>query len=170
MIEPTLDPIIKAKLDAILADANRPVSAKYRFHRCQPHFKCPNLTGWYLELRPDDPETLMKVHRGVVNLYFFRFGQDPHIQADENCRALYNPIKLAAGWLQSMEHYLLRNETVVVNVNGDIMPMDGVKILETVESDDLHWSNRFDDERITLSKWPETKHWYLAARRWYTAS
>lgn len=133
---------------------------KYRFHKCRPHAKCPDLTGWYLELLPDDVETLMKLHKGVVGLYFFKFGQDSHVDPT----GPYNPIKLAALWLQSVERYLLRGETVLVNMNGGMMPMD-VPILDTVESDDLHWDDRFDDEYITISRWPQAKHWYLSSNK-----
>lgn len=132
-------------------------NVRYRFHRCRPHARCPNLTGWYLELRPDDVDTLMKLHKGVVRLYFFKFGMDPHIEPD----GPYNPIKLAAAWLQSVERYLMNGETLLVNSNGGIMPMDGVKVLETVESDDICWDNRYDDEIITVSRWPQARHWYL---------
>jgi len=156
---------VKAELDAILADANRPVDAKYRFYRCQCHPKCPDLIGWYLEVRPDDPETVMKVHKGVTGLYFFKFGMDPHIQKDEDRRALYNPIRLAALWLQSVEHYLLRGETLLVNSNGGMMPLDGVKILETVQSDKIDWDMRFDDEIVTICRWPEGRHWYLCSSK-----
>ena len=103
----------------------------------------------------------MKVHKGVTGLYFFKFGMDPHIQKDEDRRAFYNPIKLAAQWLCTIEHYLLRGETLLVNSNGGIMPMEGAKILDTVESTSLHWDDRFDDEVITLSRWPQGRHWYL---------
>lgn len=137
----------------------------YTFHRCQPHAKCPDLTGWYLELRPNDAETVMRLHKGVTGLYFFKFGQDPHIQKDESQRALYNPIRLAAGWLQSVESYLLRGETVLVNCNGGIMPLDGVPIFDTVESDNIRWNDRFDDERVLISRWPRGKHYYLASNK-----
>jgi len=137
----------------------------YRFHRCQPHAKCPDLQGWYLELRPDDAETMMRVHKGVAYLYFNKFGLDPHIQKDETKKALYNPIKLATGWLQSVERYLLAGETLLVNCNGGIMPMDGTLILDTVQSDDLHWDDRFDSEIITIHKWPKGKHWYLTSNK-----
>ncbi len=137
--------------------------SRYRFHRCQPHAKCPNLTGWYLEWHPDDVETVMKVHKGVVSLYFFKFGQDPHVQK-ERC-SFYDPATLGAWWLQSVEHYLLRGETLLVNSNGGIMPMDGTIILETAESDDLHWDDRFNDEQITISRWPVGRHWYLSSTK-----
>jgi hypothetical protein len=49
----------------------------YRFHRCQPHLKLPNLTGWYLELRPGDFATLMDLHLGVTAMYYSKFGTAP---------------------------------------------------------------------------------------------
>jgi hypothetical protein len=107
----------------------------------------------------------MKVHKGVTILYFFKFGMNPHIQADEDRKDLYNPIKLAALWLQTIERYLLNGETILVNSNGGIMPLAGTKILETVESDNIHWDDRFDDERITISRWPQAKHYYLASNK-----
>lgn len=138
---------------------------KYRFHRCQPHAKCPDLTGWYLELRPNDTDTLMKVHRGVVGIYYNKFGLDPHIQKDELLNAIYNPIVLGAKWIEGALRFLLDGETLLVNFNGGIMPMVGTIILETVESDDLDWDVRYDDETITISRWPEGKHWYLCSNK-----
>jgi hypothetical protein len=138
---------------------------KYHFHRCQTHSKLPDLQGWYLELRPDDPETVMKVHRGVAAIYYAKFGQDPHIQADETRKTLYNPVKLAASWLLSVERYLMAGEIVLVNVNGGLMPLHGTVILETVASDDIDWDVRFDDEIVTISRWPEGKHYYLCSNK-----
>lgn len=137
----------------------------HRFHRCQPHARCPDLTGWYLELRPNDVDTLMKVHKGVASRFFFKFGMDPHIQANETQQHFYNPIKLAAQWLQSIERYVLAGETVLVNSNGGIMPLDGIKILDTVESDNIHWDDRYDNEQITISRWPQARHYYLASNK-----
>ena len=142
----------------------------YRFHLCQPHAKCPDLTGWYLELRPDDAETVMKVHKGVAYLYFFRFGTNPHItpadlEKANELNVFYNPVKLAAQWLCTVEHYLLRGETLLVNSNGGIMPMEGVKVLETVESENISWNDRFEDEQIVISRWPEGRHWYLSSNK-----
>jgi hypothetical protein len=146
----------------------------YRFHRCQTYPALPNLQGWYLELRPDDADTLIKVHRGVVHLYFAKFGQDPHMAKLAVCSAcgaptqesfLYNPIRLAATWLLGVEKYLLAGKSVLVNVNGGIMPFDGAIILETTESDVLSWDVRYDDERITISRWPKGHHYYLSSNK-----
>jgi len=79
--------------------------------------------------------------------------------------SLYNPIKLAAGWLLSVERFLVQGEAVLVNANGGMMPLAGAMILDTVESDDPHWDDRYDDERITISRWPAGKHWYLSSNK-----
>jgi len=107
----------------------------------------------------------MKVHRGICHLYCAKFGLDPRAQKNETQKALYNPIKLAAGWFQNVERYLLAGETVLVNSSGGFMLMGGTTILETIESGDLHWDDRFDTETITIHKWPKGKHWYLTSNK-----
>ena len=134
---------------------------KYKFALCQMHPKLPDLQGWCLVLHPDDPETLMKVHSGVCYLYYAKFGMNPHF--DPN--GPYNPIKLAAQWLLSVERYLLAGTTIVVNINGGIIPLEDIIVLETVESDNLRWNKRFDDEVITVSKWPDGTHYYLCSNK-----
>ena len=59
--------------------------------------------------------------------------------------------------------YLLRGETLLLNMSGGMMPMAGATILDTVESEELIWPDRHDDERITLSRWPQGRHWYLSS-------
>jgi hypothetical protein len=138
----------------------------YTFCLCQLHPKCPDLTGWMLAIRPTDPVgLLMEVHRGVISLYYNKFGLDPHIQADEFRRGLYNPIKLAAGWLQTADKFLIEGETILVNVNGGMMCAKEVTILETIERDKIDWTVRYEDERITISRWPEGEHYYLCSSK-----
>ncbi len=138
---------------------------KYTFHLCQPDSRLPKVTGWYLELQPDDTETLFLLHKGVAGLYFSKFGKDPHITKDADCSILYNPVKLAASWLLSIESYLLAGRAVLVNSQGGFMPMHNVKILDTVQSDDISWDERYDNEIITVSRWPEGRHYYLCSSR-----
>ena len=133
----------------------------YKFHLCQPHRKCPNLTGWYMELRPDDLDTLMKIHKGVTGLYWHKFGMNPHIDPT----GPYNPIKLAAQWLMSVQSQLATGETILVNMNGGIMPFDDTIILETETSDDLSWDVRFEDEIVTISKWFKGNHYWLSSSK-----
>jgi hypothetical protein len=54
---------------------------------------------------------------------------------------------------------LLEGEMLLVNCNGGLTPMLGTTILETVESDDLDWDVRHDDEIATCFRWPEGKHY-----------
>jgi hypothetical protein len=132
----------------------------YRFHRCQTHPKIPDMQGWYLELRPDDPETLMKIHRGVAALYFVKFGQGPHFKDNPH----YSWSKLAAQWLVSVER-LLWSGPVFVNENGGILPADSIISLEVVESEHIDWDVRYEDEVITIARWPEGNHYYLASNK-----
>ena len=64
----------------------------YHFSRCRPHPDCPDLQGWYLILKPDDVETLAKVHRGVAHSLYAKFGTDPKVDPG----GMQNPIRLGA--------------------------------------------------------------------------
>ena len=138
----------------------------YTFHNCQLHPKCPDLTAWMLAIQPTDPiDLLMTVHRGVIALYYNKFGQDPHIQANETQRELYSPVKLATGWLQTAHKFLINGETILVNINGGMLTTKDVTILDTVTSDNIDWDIRYDDEKITISRWPEGRHYYLCSSK-----
>lgn len=100
----------------------------YRFVRCQTHPKCPDVIGWYLVLEPSDVDTLMKLHKGVANLYFFKFGMDPHLKPDSEEGVLKNPVRLAAMWLQAVEKQLWEG-ALCVNSNGGCVPLNSVKVL-----------------------------------------
>jgi hypothetical protein len=134
----------------------------HTFHNCLTHPKC-RLAGWYLELRPDDRETLLKVLKAVTALYYGKFGMDPRFKNKE-IGEFYNPSRLAAHWLQSVEA-LLREGPILVNANGGVLQKTNVTILETVESEDLHWNVRYEGEIITISRWPKGKHYYLTSNK-----
>jgi hypothetical protein len=38
-------------------------------------------------------------------------------------------------------------------------------VLAEIERDDLTWPEHFDDEIITISRWPKGKHYYLSSNR-----
>lgn len=137
----------------------------YRFVRCQTHPKCPDVIGWYLVLEPNDIDTLMKLHKGVANLYFFKFGMDPHIKPDSEEGVLKNPVRLAAGWLQSVEKFLLDGTTLAVNSNGGMVPLDSIKVLSEHANETLEWPDYYDDEIITISRWSGGKHYYLSSNK-----
>jgi hypothetical protein len=133
----------------------------YHFARCQLHSKCPDLQGWCLILKPDDFDTLLELHKGVVSLYFHKFGLDPHITGSSP----YNPIKLAQGWFQSAEKLLLIGTTLAVNSSGGMFPLEGVKVLSTLEKETMTWPDLYDDEVITISCWSGGRHYYLSSNK-----
>lgn len=136
----------------------------YRFVRCQPHAEYPGFQGWYLVLKPDDIDALMELHKGVANFYYRKFGMDPHITESEMAMA-YNPIILTAKWLCSVEHFLLVGTTLVINQSGGMVPLDSVKVLAEIESERMTWPNCYEDEVVTISRWPKGQHYYLSSNK-----
>lgn len=136
----------------------------YKFVYCQPHAKCPDLKGWYLILEPDDVDTLMELHKGVAGLYFRKFGLDPHYNKPE-LATFYNPIRLAATWFTTVEKFLFTGTTLAVNSSGGWLPLDSVKVLKGEVSKKFIWPDRWLWETITISRWPEGRHYYLSSNR-----
>lgn len=137
---------------------------KYRFIRCAPNKKYPNLQGWYLVLTYNNRTQLEKLHKGIANLYYRKFGMDPHYSKPD-INWLYNPIKLAAKWFETVLSTLASGEVLAVNSSGGWLPLAGIKILEKIESDELRWPDRFPGEIITISRWPDGRHYYLTSNR-----
>jgi len=137
----------------------------YKFVRCQPHAKCPDLHGWYLVLKPDDLDTLMKIHKGVVGLLYHKYKLDPHIPKSEFLLTIYNPIRLAAGWLACVEKHLTAGITLAVNSKGGWFPLSRMEVLVEEKSERLIWPDRYRNEVITISRWPEGRHYYLSSNR-----
>jgi len=137
----------------------------YHFARCQPDAGCPDLQGWYLILEPDDLDALMALHKGVASLYYCKYGMDPHLKPDSDEGFLKNPIRLAALWLGTVEKFLSAGTTLAVNSSGGMIPLDSVKVLATVEQEKMVWPDLYDDEKITISRWPEGKHYYLSSNK-----
>jgi hypothetical protein len=128
----------------------------YKFLRVQ---LAPKLEGVYVELRPDDLALCMELHVGVCNLYFQKFGLDPHAVG------YYNPIKLGTSWLSTVNACSRRGETVLVNERGGLVLKKSVTVLAEVSTPTLIWPTRYEDEIITISKWPEGDHYYLCSSR-----
>ncbi len=136
----------------------------YQFACCQTHPDLPDLQGWYLIVKPGDMGTLMELHEGVARRFFCMFALDPHLP-QEKCPGFYSPVVLAAGWLVTIEKYLLEGVIVAVNSRGGMLPLAEVKVLSTIESEEMRWPNIIEDERITISRWPEGRHFYLSSNR-----
>jgi len=115
----------------------------------------------------------MELHKGIANLYFFKFGMDPHLKPDSEEGMLKNPVRLAASWLQSMEKFLIAGTTVLVNSSGGMMPYDESKVRTAIERWEMIWpsdetwpSDEFNErEIITISRWPQGRHYYLSSNK-----
>ncbi len=133
----------------------------YQFARYQ---LSPDLQGWYLVLKPNDIDTLMELHKGVAHLYFSKFALDPP-PAVAKLPGLYRPIEMAASWLQTVSKQLLDGVSLVVNSKGGWLPLADVKVLSTIESETMSWPNIYEDEVITISRWPKGLHFYLSSNK-----
>ena len=135
----------------------------YSFVRGQTRPAGPaDLQGWYLVLKPDDVDTFMELHLGVAGFYYSKFGMDPHITEFE---IGYNPIVLVTKWLSSIEHYRLNDTTLAINSSGGMVPLDSVKVLAETRSKKMIWPTLYEDEIITISRWPECRHYYLSSNK-----
>ncbi|MHC4298027.1 MAG: hypothetical protein ACYS7Y_12050 [Planctomycetota bacterium] len=104
---------------------------------------------------------MMDVHKGVSCLYFHKFGMNPHIMESEMA-GYYNPVRLAALWLETVNK-LLFDGPIVINSSGGCLMLDEVKVIAEQQSDKLVWPEYNKDEIITISRWPEGRHFYLSS-------
>jgi hypothetical protein len=135
----------------------------YRFIRCQTHPKCPNVIGWYLVVRAGDVNTVMDLHRAIGAYLLYKFNRDPHYAKSPEA-LICSPLRLAAGWLEAvMQHN--ESRMVLVNSRGGWMTFDGVKVLGEITNDGMIWPTQYDDETITIGKYPNGRHYYLSSNR-----
>lgn len=135
----------------------------YRFLRCQTCPSSRDVIGWYLVLDIGDMKTAMELHRGVATMYLQQFGGDPHLLPPE-IAAHYLPITLAAKWLDTVVQAII-NAPVLVNFKGGWMTFEGVTVLGEVTSDTLVWPEHFEDEIITIGRYPAGRHSYLSSNK-----
>ena len=131
----------------------------YKFIRCNTDVRLPGVEGWYLEVLAGDLATIMDLHLGIIASYYARFVQDPHLDP----QGPYNPRNLAAKWLESLHKFLNADGRVLVNSCGGMLPPDGIAFRGVIDSDKMIWPDTYKDERITISKWPGGKHYYLSS-------
>ena len=133
------------------------VATSYRFLRCQVHPAFAEVQGWFLEVRDGDPQLLATLHRSIAAKYHSMLGQDSHGCGQDAAR-------LAAVWLRSLESALQEGD-VLVNPAGGFAAKRDLIVLAEVHTRDLTWPEQFDDEIITISRWPKGIHYYLCSNR-----
>jgi len=129
------------------------------------------LEGWFLKLPLEDQELITRIHGMVTrNLYTIQ-KNDPHLQPPKNQdptspNIFYNPVRLGAAWLCAVEKQFLRGERFIfVNSAGGWMPYVERDIKATIRQNKLSWPTTYDDEIITVSRWPNAAHWYLSSNK-----
>ncbi len=133
------------------------VATPYRFLRCQVHPAFADVQGWFLEVRDGDPQLLATLHRSISAKYHTMLGQDSH-----GCGR--DATQLATVWLRSLESALQEGD-VLVNPAGGFAAKRDLIVLAEIHSRDLTWPEQFDDEIITISRWPKGKHYYLCSNK-----
>ena len=136
----------------------------YEFARCSSDPRFPETQGWYLVLKPDDHDTLTLLHKGVARLYFSKFDMDPHLSKSQ-LPGMCHPLQLASKWLTTVAEQLFRGHTLVVNSKGGWLPLESVEVLSTTTSEAMRWPTVYKKEAITISRWPEGRHYYLSSNK-----
>lgn len=144
----------------------------YEFHRVRCHPKL-DLSGWYLLVKHDDHELFEQVHRSVAQGMFWKFHTDPHLYNQKNWKPtewgqFYNPVKLAAGWVQTALDGCYKFGMIYVNSNGGIMCGKEHEVFETCIRDVLRFpdaDNHKEGVTITISKWGAGNHYYLRSNK-----
>ncbi len=131
----------------------------YRFLRCNTDTRIPTLEGWYLEVKRGDFATMIDLQLAITTAYFLRFKLDPHIDP----QGPLNPVRLADRWVKSLHDLLTKDKVILVNSCGGFLPLTNIKILSWIETDKLRWPDIYEDEIITISRWPRGKHYYLSS-------
>jgi hypothetical protein len=138
----------------------------YRFVRYQPDKRFPDLQEWYLVLKPNDFDALMKLHMGIARFYFVKFGSGGS-NAKEGAALGLNPVHMASKWLEVVGAAQMRGETLLVNKAGGWCPLNEDQVCSEKQSKWLAWPDYYEDEIITISRYalPEARHYYLTSNK-----
>jgi hypothetical protein len=133
--------------------------------RADPRF---DATCWYLIVRGDDQKTFEAVHKGVCHMLYHRFDADPHIQRDKEREpgmySIFNVAHMGGMWCQGIEKMFSAYGLALVGTRGGFRPgpCEESEVLARIKRRELIWPDA--DAEITVSKWPEGRHWYLSAK------
>lgn len=144
----------------------------YEFHRVRCHPKL-DLSGWYLVITHDAQDLLEQVHRSVAQGMFMRFHTDPHLYNQKTWKPtewgqFYNPVRLAAGWIQSALDGLYKHGMIYVNNCGGLMFGESHEVFETCIRDVLKFPDAADHKdgvKITISRYGGCPHYYLRSNK-----
>jgi hypothetical protein len=105
--------------------------------------------------------TQMDLHIAVASAYYSRLKLDPHIDPT----GPLNPRHLVEKWVDGFNTILKAENVALVNSCGGILPPTNIRILSRLEIEKLRWPDSYDDEIITISRWPKGLHYYIASNK-----
>jgi len=144
---------------------------KYTFIKTQLNH-CPNVTGWYLKWNTNDSAMLSDLHQFVTVTALLSYKDNPHLQKSVKEGDVYayhhNPVVRGQKWIATIEKYRSQSPYLLINKAGGWMFLDnGVKVIGEIQSDKFQFPTDEIDkrERITISIWPDGKHYYLTSSK-----
>lgn len=124
--------------------------------------------GWYLVITASDYSLMNTVHKSCTVTAAKRYWNDPHMvdittgQPKNSLAEMYHPVKLAGGWIQTVEKGLQKFGTVYVNKQHGLWFGSDVDILDTYTCTQLKFpDDKIKDLKIVISRYPGGAHWYL---------
>lgn len=146
----------------------------YRFARIKVHPKL-DLSGWYLVIEKANIDLMFDMHRSAACSTFMRFHRDPHLYNQKTWQPVsdhaefFNPVKLSAGWLSSIERAMRDFGVAYMNRNHGLL-YGTVQVLETRDLDKLEFPKDEDEQHkdgvtITISRWGCGTHYYLSGNK-----
>lgn len=141
----------------------------YVFAKIKVHPKL-DLTAWYLVLRRGMMDKVMDLHRSAAIAMFLKFHHNPHLYNQKTWEPLnaesefYNPVKLSAGWLQTAMNGLKQFGVIYIGTAHGVLFGENIEVLEERASEKFEWpTDSKEGVTITVSSWPDGKHYYLTA-------
>lgn len=153
----------------------------YKFAKINLHSKLPDLLEWRLLIAPEDLDTHLDTHKAVYESLLHGVLSDPHNPAElKQCpkcnpelsfmEFINNPIVLCGHWLAATTQAIqIEGKTIAVNRNGGWSIPRDEQIIDEIQTDTCVFPG--DDrplpmgraKKITISRWPDAKHWYMAS-------
>lgn len=129
--------------------------------------KCRRVTQWLLQTDSVLSKEVSEMHRIWLNTIYRKYKLDPHLTdyaAKGNFIAAYliNIPKLAEGWMRTLMK-LLKDGSVGFNRVGGMQSMNHLEVLKVEKREELLWPEDEEPETITISRWPNGKHFYLTS-------
>lgn len=145
---------------------------KYTFVRVSPDHRIPQLQGWYLKVHKYDFELHDKLIKAMTNARAWKYFQNKdNFESDGHTRTLVaeitHPMKMCPRWVNTLHTLFKENTYALVNHNFGLCnyPEHEADVHAEFESTEYAFPVLYDDELMTVSRWPEGEHWYVTSNK-----